>query len=148
MQQALGVVTPTAALPLQGDFKFVGLSSGDLAYTRAVSLINEHRFGEALAALDEAERVLGPHPDILTYKGYVWRKMGHLDTAETFYRAALAEAPGHRGATEYYGELKVIRGDLPGARKMLAKLEDECAFGCVEAEDLRRWIDRGGDPAS
>jgi hypothetical protein len=31
---------------------------------------------------------------------------------------------------------------------MLAKLEDECAFGCVEAEDLRRWIDRGGDPAS
>ena len=148
VQQSLGVVSPTAALPLQGDFKFAGLSSGDLAYTRAVSLINEHRFTEALAALDDAERVLGPHPDILTYKGYVWRKMGHLDTAETFYRAALAEAPGHRGATEYYGELKVIRGDTAGARKMLAKLEDECAFGCVEAEDLRRWIDRGGDPAS
>lgn len=148
VQQALGVSSPTAALPLHGDFKFAGLSGGDLAYTRAVSLINEHRFGEALASLDDAERALGPHPDILTYKGYVWRKMGHLDTAETFYRAALAEAPGHRGATEYYGELKVIRGDMAGARKLLAKLEDECAFGCVEAEDLRRWIDRGGDPAS
>ncbi len=148
VQQALGVVSPTAALPLSGDFKFAGLSGGDLAYTRAVSLINEHRFAEALASLDEAEQALGPHPDILTYKGYVWRKMGHLDTAETFYRAALAESPGHRGATEYYGELKVIRGDMAGARKMLAKLEDACAFGCVEAEDLRRWIDHGGDPAS
>jgi tetratricopeptide (TPR) repeat protein len=148
VQQALGVVTPTAALPLHGDFKFAGLSGGDLAYTRAVSLINEHRWDDALAALDAAEAALGPHPDILTYKGYVWRKKGELERAETYYRAALAEAPDHRGATEYYGELKVIRGDLPGARKMLARLEDACAFGCVEAEDLRRWIDRGGDPAS
>jgi len=74
--------------------------------------------------------------------------MGRLDVAEGFYQAALAEAPGHRGATEYYGELKVLRGDDPGARKMLAALEDQCPFGCIEAQDLRRWIDRGGDPAS
>ena len=148
VQQALGVVSPSAALPLQGDFKFAGLAGGDLAYTRAVSLINEHRFAEALVSLDDAERGLGPHPDILTYKGYVWRKMGQLDRAESFYRAALAEAPGHRGATEYYGELKVLRGDGAGARRMLAALEDQCPFGCIEAEDLRRWIDHGGDPAS
>jgi hypothetical protein len=31
---------------------------------------------------------------------------------------------------------------------MLAALEDQCPFGCIEAEDLRRWIDHGGDPAS
>ena len=148
VQQALGVVSPSAALPLHGDFKLASLAGGDLAYTRAVSLINEHRFPEALTALDDAERSLGPHPDILTYKGYVWRKMGRLDVAEGFYQAALAEAPGHRGATDYYGELKVLRGDDPGARKMLAALEDQCPFGCIEAQDLRRWIDRGGDQAS
>ncbi|HEY5289849.1 MAG TPA: tetratricopeptide repeat protein [Caulobacteraceae bacterium] len=146
--QALGVGTPSASLPLHGDFKDAGLDRGDLAYTRAVSLINERRFPEALAALDRAEMTLGPHPDVLTYKGYVWRKMGDLDRAETFYKAAIAEAPNHRGATEYYGELMVIRGDLGGARRMLAKLDDQCAFGCAEAEDLRRWIERGGDPAS
>jgi len=149
VQQALGVVSPSAsALPLHGDFKFAVLNTGDLAYTRAVSLINERRFPEALDALDAAEQSLGPHPDILTYKGYVWRKMGRLDLAEDFYRRALSEAPTHRGATEYYGELKVIRGDMSGARAMLAKLEDQCAFGCIEAQDLRRWIDHGGDPAS
>jgi tetratricopeptide (TPR) repeat protein len=149
VEQALGVVPPSASTqPLPDGVKFASIDGGDLAYTRAVSLINEHRFPEALTALDEAEKAFGPHPDILTYKGYVWRKMGRLDVAEGFYQAALTEAPSHRGATEYYGELKVIRGDLAGARRMLARLDNQCAFGCVEAEDLRRWIDHGGDPAS
>jgi Flp pilus assembly protein TadD len=124
------------------------LRDGDSAYLEAVSLINEHRYGEALAALDRAEAAFGPHPDVLTYRGYVWRKLGRLDLAEQNYRAALAIAPTHRGASEYYGELKVIEGDLAGARTLLAAIERQCAFGCAEAEDLRRWIDRGGDPAS
>jgi Flp pilus assembly protein TadD len=149
VEQALGVVAPSAETkPMPDGIRSASIDGGDLAYTRAVSLINEHRFTEALAALDQAEIAFGPHPDVLTYKGYVWRKLGSLDVAEGFYRAALAEAPRHRGATEYYGELKVIRGDMAGARVMLARLEDQCAFGCVEAEDLRRWIDHGGDPAS
>ena len=50
-------------------------------------------------------------------------------------------APNHKGATEYFGELKVERGDLAGARQMLARLETICHFGCAEAEELRRWID-------
>jgi hypothetical protein len=41
----------------------------------------------------------------------------------------------------------VLRGDLTGARRMLAKLETACHFGCVESEDLRRWIE-DGPPAS
>ena len=114
---------------------------GDGAYVRAVSLINEHRYQDALAALDRAQAAFGPHPDILTYSGYVWRKLGRLDEAERYYRAALAIAPSHRGATEYYGELKVIEGDMAGARALLARLDRQCAFGCAEAEDLRRWID-------
>jgi len=72
---------------------------------------------------------------------------GQYDRAETYYREALAIAPDHRGATEYYGELMVERGDLPGARRMLARLETLCSFGCVESEDLRRWIEKG-PPAS
>ncbi len=149
VNQALGVVPPSASTtPLPDGVKFAGLAGGDMAYVRAVSLINERRYDEALAALDAAGAALGPHPDVLTYKGYVWRKKGDLDRAEGFYRAALAVAPAHRGATEYYGELKVIRGDMAGARVMLARLDAQCGFGCAEAEDLRRWIARGGDPAS
>jgi hypothetical protein len=29
---------------------------------------------------------------------------------------------------------------------MLAKLDRNCAFACAEAEELRRWIDAGGEP--
>jgi tetratricopeptide (TPR) repeat protein len=133
-------IAPTGAL--------LSAATGDGAYVEAVSLINEHRYNDALAALDRASAAFGPHPDVLTYKGYVWRKLGRFDRAEQYYRAALAIAPWHRGATEYYGELKVIEGDMAGARAMLARLDRQCAFGCADAEDLRRWIDHGGDPAS
>ena len=140
--------TPSAANSAPQSLSVATPQAGDGAYVRAVSLINERRWDEALASLDRAEAALGPHPDILTYKGYVWRKKGDWAKAESFYRQALAIDPNHRGATEYYGELKVLKGDAAGARAMLARLDGVCTFGCAEAEELRLWIDRGGDPAS
>jgi hypothetical protein len=41
----------------------------------------------------------------------------------------------------------IERGDIAGAKRMLAKLDSICTFGCAEAEDLRRWIANGA-PAS
>jgi tetratricopeptide (TPR) repeat protein len=123
---------------LLGDAK-----AGDAAYLTAVAQINEQRYTDALKSLAAAGEVLGPHPDVLTYIGYTYRKLGQLDTAENYYRQALSVAPNHVGATEYYGELKVERGDIAGAKEMLAKLESLCSFGCIEAEDLRRWIAQG-----
>ncbi|HEX7887442.1 MAG TPA: tetratricopeptide repeat protein [Phenylobacterium sp.] len=134
---------PSAALEARS---LLFAAAGDQAYVQAVSLINERRYDEALASLDAARAAFGPHPDILTYQGYVWRKKGQYDRAEGYYKQALAIAPNHRGATEYYGELKVERGDAAGARQMLAKLDRVCAYGCAEAEELRRWIDAGGEP--
>ena len=137
-----------AAVAASGSLLLAGPAAGDRAYLTAVSLINERRYDEALASLAAAREALGPHPDILTYQGYTWRKKGQPDQAEAYYRQALAIAPDHRGATEYYGELKVERGDLAGARVMLARLDRICAYGCAEAEELRRWIDAGREPSS
>ena len=137
---------PSAALERASGL-LASAGDGDAAYVQAVSLINEHRYDEALASLAAARLTFGPHPDLLTYQGYTWRKKGQLDRAEGYYRQALAIAPNHRGATEYYGELKVERGDTAGAKLMLARLDQLCTFGCAEAEELRRWIDVGGDPA-
>jgi tetratricopeptide (TPR) repeat protein len=137
---------PAAAITAPG--ALLSAEAGDSAYVEAVSLINAKRFADALAALKRAESAFGPHPDVLTYEGYVWRKLGRLDMAEHYYRAALAISPEHRGASEYYGELKVIEGDLPAARALLARIDRQCVYGCVEAEDLRLWIEHGGDPAS
>ncbi len=144
-------MSPSSAAPkpsamLDRSFLFGGAKTGDAAYVQAVSLINERRYDEALASLAKAQAVFGPHPDILTYQGYTWRKKGDYDRAEGFYKQALAIAPNHISATEYYGELKVARGDIAGARLMLAKLDKLCTYGCADAEELRRWIDAGGDP--
>ncbi|MGL4542853.1 MAG: tetratricopeptide repeat protein, partial [Polymorphobacter sp.] len=134
----------TAALAPPASLLFADAAAGDGAYLHAVSLINEKRYAEALVALETATAAFGPHPDVLTYIGFTHRKLGQYDRAESYYRQALAIAPTHRGATEYYGELMAERGDIAGARAMLVALEAQCSFGCIEAEDLRRWIDARG----
>jgi len=146
VQDAMAAKPAPSAQLTPPSLLFMSPADGDKAYGRAVALINDKRYADALAALDEARKTFGPHPDVLTYIGYTYRKMGQFDRAEVYYREALAVAPGHRGATEYYGELKVERGDLAGARRMLAQLDRQCAFGCIEAETLRRWIELGRDP--
>jgi Tfp pilus assembly protein PilF len=143
-----GAPKPAAALETRSGLLFADAAAGDTAYVQAVSLINEKRYDEALKSLDAARLAFGPHPDVLTYQGYTWRKKGDWEKAESYYKQALQVAPNHRGATEYYGELKVERGDTAGAKLMLAKLDRLCSFGCAEAEELRRWIDAGGEPTS
>ncbi len=144
VQAALG--TPAAALDLPAP-ALADAAAGDRAYLAAVALINEHRYDEAIATLQVARAAFGPHPDVLTYLGYANRKRGDYAAAEAYYRAALRAAPGHRGATEYYGELKVERGDLRGAKAMLASLDAQCTYGCAEAEELRRWVVLGHSPS-
>lgn len=121
--------------------KLLAAGSGDAAYSEAVALINNGDYAAALASLDKAALAFGPHPDILTYQGFANRKLGRFETAQGYYSRALAIAPDHLGAWEYYGELKVERGDMTGAKEHLAKLESLCSFGCYEADELRRWID-------
>ena len=146
VQDAMSAAPSPSAQLTPPSLLFADPHQGDSAYMQAVSLINQHRYGDALVELSQAEKAFGPHPDVLTYIGYTYRKMGQLDRAETYYRQALAVSPHHRGATEYYGELKVERGDISGARRMLVVLDKQCAFGCAEAETLRQWIDKRGDP--
>lgn len=138
--------TPQARLETQPGLLFASAAGGDRAYFDAVGLINDHRYEAAIASLEKAKAAFGPHPDILTYLGFANRKLGRYEVAEHYYKAALAASPGHRAATEYYGELMVERGDKAGAEKMLASLETTCTFGCAEADELRRWIDAGHAP--
>ncbi len=119
---------------------FAPRGSGEARYVAAVRLINEARYDEAIASLVAAQTVVGPHPDILNYLGYAHRKLARFDEAKSWYAQALAIAPDHLGANEYLGELYLELGDLDRARLQLAKLDQLCAFGCAEREDLARLI--------
>ena len=146
VEAALGQPTQ-AQLITDPPFLFASANAGDTAYVQAVGLINDHRYQEAIDELQRARTTFGAHPDILTYLGFANRKLRRYDLAESYYRQALAAAPNHKGATEYYGELLVERGDMVGAKKMLAKLDNLCTFGCAEADELRRWVEAKGQPA-
>ncbi len=139
---------PVASFIQNKSLLFASAAKGDALYLDAVGLINDRRYEDAIATLKKAQASFGPHPDILTYLGFAHRKLGQFEIAESYYLAALAVAPNHRGATEYYGELMVERGDLAGARQKLAVLDAQCRFGCAEAEELRRWIAAGHSPHS
>jgi Flp pilus assembly protein TadD len=145
--QALGGAATSALDPGQS-LLFIGTNQGDQLYLTAVSLINEGQYQAAIDHLQAAQARFGPHPDVLTYLGFANRKLGRLTVAETYYRQALTAAPQHKGATEYYGELMVERGNFAGAKVMLARLDRQCHFGCAEAEELRRWIAAGHSPHS
>jgi len=136
-----------AMLSTEPPFLFASAKAGDSAYMQAVSLINEKHYAEAIDALQRARTSFGAHPDVLTYLGFANRKLGHYDVAVSYYRQALTAAPAHKGATEYYGELMVERGDMAGAKQMLAKLDNLCTFGCAEADELRRWVEAKREPA-
>lgn len=139
---------PQAKLDVAPGLMFASAKSGDQAYLEAVALINERRYEDAIASLHRAEKAFGPHPDVLTYLGFANRKLKRYAIAEGYYLAALHLAPHHRGATEYYGELMVERGDIAGAKAKLAVLDKVCSFGCYEAEELRRWIESGHGSSS
>lgn len=115
-------------------------NTGDAHYLAAVGKINSGDYDSALVLLNESARVFGPHPDILTYQGFVNRKLGNYAEALSFYNTALAIDPEHRGANEYLGEYYVETGQMSLAKIQLEKLERICDFGCEQAEELRRWI--------
>ena len=74
--------------------------------------------------------------------GYSFRLKNPPDLAasETYYLAALKIEPAHRGALEYYGELLLMKNDLEGAEKILARLDKACFFSCEELRDLKKSI--------
>jgi tetratricopeptide (TPR) repeat protein len=129
-----------AADPATTGWNFPSVEEGRVAYAEAVGLINQERFAEGLDALSRAQAAVGPHPDVLNYMGFASRKLGRLDDALTYYGEALAIDPNHLGANEYLGELYIQMGDLGRARRQLARLDNLCAYGCTQREELARWI--------
>ena len=134
-----------AADPATTGWNFPSVEEGRVAYAEAVGLINQERFAEGLDALARAQAAVGPHPDVLNYMGFASRKLGRFDDALAYYGEALAIDPNHLGANEYLGELYIQMGDYGRARRQLARLDQLCAYGCAQREELARWIDAAAE---
>ena len=108
--------------------------------TDARASIKSDNYDQALKQLQSANEVNSA--DWNNLMGYSLRKKQPPDLAasEKYYQAALKIDPDHRSAIEYYGELLLMKKDLPGAEAMLARLDKACLFGCEEYSDLKASI--------
>jgi len=108
--------------------------------TDARASIKSNNYEQALKQLQSANEVNSA--DWNNLMGYSLRKkqVPDLAASEKYYQAALKIDPGHRSALEYYGELLLMKKDLPGAEAMLARLDKACLFGCEEYSDLKASI--------
>lgn len=104
--------------------------------------IKSNNYEQALKQLQSANEVNSA--DWNNLMGYSLRKKQPPDlvSSEKYYQAALKIDPSHRAALEYYGELLLMKKDLPGAEAMLVRLDKVCLFGCEEYSDLKASIAR------
>jgi Flp pilus assembly protein TadD len=113
-------------------------TSSWLAQARqAIELKN---FDLAITVLNQSEEKSSA--DWHNLMGFSLRKKSPPDwlAAEKHYQMALQKDAKHRGALEYYGELLLMKNDLPGAEALLQRLEKACFFGCEELRDLRKSV--------
>jgi Flp pilus assembly protein TadD len=108
--------------------------------TEARASIKSENYDQAIKQLQAANETSSA--DWNNLLGYSLRKKQPPDLigAEKYYQAALKIDPRHRGALEYYGELKLMNNDLPGAEALLARLNKACTFGCEEYSDLKEAV--------
>lgn len=74
--------------------------------------------------------------------GYTMRmlEMPDLEASEKHYIKAVELKADHKGALEYYGELKLQQNDLEGAKKFVERLTEVCPEGCEELETLKKSV--------
>ena len=113
-------------------------------YKQAKELIDDEEYAEAIPLLQKSIKEKGEYADALNLLGYSNRKLGDKAKAMTYYTKALNMEPNHLGANEYLGELYIQMGQLDRAERQLARLDDLCAYGCEQREELARWIEAAG----
>jgi Flp pilus assembly protein TadD len=108
--------------------------------TEAKASIKSEKYDQAAKQLQAANETNSADWNNLLAYSLRKKQPPDLVGAEKYYQASLKIDPKHRGALEYYGELKLMNNDLLGAEALLARLDKICTFGCEEYSDLKSAI--------
>lgn len=141
---ALSTAAVVAFLALGGTAYAAGSStttveeSGPMADgKKAVAAQN---WSEAIAQFGMATEQSPDDADAWNMLAYSYRMSGDIENAFANYQTALAIDPDHKDAHEYIGEAYLQIGDLAGAQKHLARLDEICWLGCEQEEELEAAI--------
>ncbi|UWR21313.1 hypothetical protein [Sulfitobacter sp. S190] len=112
----------------------------DSLYAAVRTLAYQERYREAQDLLADM-----PQDDdrTLTYLGFTHRKMGNIDTAMTYYSAALARNPGNILARSYMGQGMVADGHVSAALEQLRAIREYGGKGTWAEASLRTAIASG-----
>jgi len=102
--------------------------------------IKSGRYEQAIQTLQASNQTTSAEWNNLMGFSLRQKQPPDLIAAQNFYEAALLIDPNHKGTLEYYGMLKLINNDLPGAELLLARLNKACFFWCEEYSDLKEAI--------
>ncbi|MGI5177042.1 CheR family methyltransferase [Dactylosporangium sp. CA-152071] len=115
---------------------------------KALHLVQQERFGEALAALDAIDTAAADRPDVLLLRGAVLAHLGHTGRAAAVCHRLLDRDALNPDAHHLLGECREGDGDTDGAlehHRMAAHLDAEFAMPRLRMGLLAR---RGGDRAT
>ncbi|MCZ6558631.1 MAG: tetratricopeptide repeat protein [SAR324 cluster bacterium] len=141
----LGLLLTGLLAGLPGDVAADGNGGDELFsknpdYVKAVDLIRDNKFAEAIPLLEKVVAKDERDADAYNMLGFSTRKLGRFTEALAHYKQALAIDPGHRGAHEYIGEAYLALGQLERAKVHLAFLDDDCWLPCEQFTDLKEAI--------
>ena len=135
---AAPVVAPSPAKPEPAQVA-APVAQGGTAFAQARDLVLNGQYDAGIAAMRALK--FDDHPDIATFIGLAYRKLGRTDEAKSWYERALAADPSHKLALSYYGMMRAEQGDLAGARTNLIKIGQICGdTNCNEYQALQAVI--------
>jgi Flp pilus assembly protein TadD len=106
-----------------------------LDFAGARQLILNGQYDAGIAAMRALK--FDDHPDVATFLGLAYHKLGRLEEARTWYERALTVDPNHRLALSFYGMMRAETGDMNRARADLEKLKLICGgTECNEYQGL------------
>lgn len=110
-----------------------------MIYNYGRGMAKAGHYEKAIAALKMAPDQGDPR--VLNYLGYSNRKLGNMDVALGYYRAAVAKNPDFSLVREYLGEAYIQLGLLEKAREQLSEIERICGSkACDEYGQLASLI--------
>jgi len=108
-------------------------------YAKAVGLIQEGQYNDAMLILNKLIAMDPIDADALNQLGFCYQQLGQPGKAMGYYKKVLSTKPEHLGANENAGELFLEMKDLPKAEERLTVLEGACA-DCQEYNELKAKI--------
>jgi tetratricopeptide (TPR) repeat protein len=109
-------------------------------YARALSLMQDGRYDDAIITLNKLVAMNPIDYDALNQLGYCYQKLGQPGKAMGYYNKVLGPKPDHPGANENVGELFLEMKNLEGAEERLTVLQNTCN-NCAEYNSLKAKID-------